>query len=112
MADDADGKAEAVLRRIVAHFAGRAGVATARMFGSEALTTDGKVFATATRGTVVFKLPRPRVDALVAGGAERFDPGMGRKMKEWVALAPDAAQDWLALAEEAQGFVAAGARGR
>lgn len=35
------------------------------------------------QGRPVVKLPRNRVDALVAGGAaERFDAGHGRKVKE------------------------------
>lgn len=34
------------------------------------------------------KLPKARVDALVRGAkGKHFDPGHGRLMKEWVALA-------------------------
>lgn len=52
------------------------------------------------------KLPRRRVDDLVASGAgERFDPGHGRIMKEWLAVGPALAGDWLQLAKEAIEFV-------
>jgi len=51
------------------------------------------------------KLPRARVDTLVAAKqGERFDPGHGRLMKEWVVVEPGAG-DWLALAKEARAFV-------
>src|SRR5579863_8162496 len=45
-------------------------------FGSGALKTDGKIFAMiSSKGVFVVKLPKARVDALVAKGAgERFDP--------------------------------------
>ncbi|MBF6599089.1 MAG: hypothetical protein IVW36_01110 [Dehalococcoidia bacterium] len=60
------------------------------------------------KGAFVVKLPQARVDALVADGCgERFGPG-ARKMKEWVAVAPDAG-GWAELAREAYAFVKAGA---
>ena len=38
-----------------------------------------------SKGQFVAKLPRERVDELVRlGQGEHFDPGHGRKMKEWV----------------------------
>jgi hypothetical protein len=50
----------------------------------------------------------PSADALVASGAgERFDPGHGRVMKEWVSVGHGAA-DWLELAREAHRFVSGG----
>ena len=77
-------------------------------FGSSALKVGGKIFAMLTpRGEFVVKLPRARVEALVAAGdGVRFDPGHGRPMKEWLAMAPDSEADWLALAREARAFVA------
>ena len=55
---------------------------------------------------LVLKLPRPRVDDLIASGAgHRFDPGHGRVMKEWITLDDDSDQDWLPLAREALAFV-------
>ena len=75
-------------------------------FGSGALTIDGRIFAMLSRGRLVLKLPRRRVDELVASGdGERFDPGHGRIMKEWFSLNPDSRQGWLPLATEAMEFV-------
>jgi TfoX/Sxy family transcriptional regulator of competence genes len=76
-------------------------------FGSSGLKVDGKLFAMLVRGRFVVKLPRGRVDALVAAGeGERFDPRRdGRVMKEWLVLDPSSGQDWRALAEEALEFV-------
>jgi hypothetical protein len=56
----------------------------------------------------VAKLPRERVDELVSGGiGERFDPGHGRLMKEWVGVGVGRAP-WVALAKEAYQFVKRG----
>jgi hypothetical protein len=77
---------------------------TRRGFGSNALKVDGKLFALFTRGTLVVKLPRARVDELVeAGVGKRFDPGHGRPTREWLELTRKA-QPWLQLVEEAHGF--------
>lgn len=77
-------------------------------FGSDALKVRGKIFAMLAQGRLVVKLPRQRVDALVASGdGERFDPRRdGRVMKEWLALAPTSPLEWLPLAQEARAFVA------
>ncbi len=93
--------------RVIAKLAGVPEVAEARMFGSSGLKTGGKVFAMLVKGELVVKLPRERVDALIASGEGRhFDPGHGRVMKEWVAVPPRHSGDWLALAREAKDFVA------
>ena len=58
-------------------------------------------------GSLVLKLPRKRVDALVeAGKGTRFDANKGKPMKEWVVL-DDSHSDaeWLELAREARLFV-------
>ena len=79
-----------------------------RMFSSEGLKTAGKFFAMVSRGELVVKLPRERVDELVAAGAgHRFDPGHGRLMKEWVALRPADEEACTAYVTEARRFVAA-----
>jgi TfoX/Sxy family transcriptional regulator of competence genes len=77
-------------------------------FGSSALQIGGKIFAMLSNGRLVVKLPRQRVNALVAAGAgERFDPRHdGRLMKEWLSVGPTAAERWLPLAREAMEFVA------
>src|SRR5687768_6187636 len=75
-------------------------VSVAKMFGAPCLKTSGKVFATFYHEQLVVKLPRQRVQALAgAGMGEPFDPGMGRVMKEWVALRPGAEADWPSLTE-------------
>jgi predicted ArsR family transcriptional regulator len=61
-----------------------------------------------SEGRLVLKLPRQKVDELVASGvAERFDPGHGRTMKEWVTIGSGESRRWTSLAEEARQFVAA-----
>lgn len=79
-----------------------------KKFGtSDELRVNDRIFAMLVRGTLVVKIPRDRVDALVTSGdGERFDTGGGRVMKEWLSLKPGSRQDWLALAKEAMGFVA------
>lgn len=79
-----------------------------KMMAAPGLKVDGKIFAMLPRGEFVVKLPRPRVDALVAGGrGHHFDPGHGRLMKEWVVVT-DPKADWTALAKEAYVFVKSG----
>ena len=75
-------------------------------FGASALKVDGKIFAMVSGGELVVKLPKARVDGLIATGAGTpFDAGRGRPMKEWVSIAPDRADEWTALADEARRFV-------
>jgi TfoX/Sxy family transcriptional regulator of competence genes len=77
-----------------------------RAFGSTSLKTSGKIFAMLVNGRLVVKLDRKRVDALVKSGAgERFDPGHGRLMKEWLAIDSDSDDLWRSLATEAEAFV-------
>ena len=93
---------------VAAAHAGDAGVTRSKMFGSPGLKTGGKVFACLWQGKLVVKLPAARVAALVAEGkGARFDPGMGRQMKEWVEVGPSSADEWLALAAESRAFVEA-----
>ncbi|GCF09981.1 hypothetical protein KDI_35450 [Dictyobacter arantiisoli] len=59
------------------------------------------------RGSLVLKLPKKRVDALVDSGAGvRYDPRHdGRLMKEWIVLDRASQVEWLPLAQEAMEFV-------
>ncbi len=77
-------------------------------FGSLGLRIHNKIFAMLVGGKLVVKLPKPRVDALIASGAgERFDPRHdGRLMKEWVSVEPTSEEGWLNLSREAMEFVA------
>ena len=89
-------------------FARNKEVTYGRMMSSHGLKVNGKIFAMFARNKFVAKLPMSRVDELVAGGeGDRFDPGHGRLMKEWVALG-DGKRDWVELAREAYEFVKRG----
>ncbi len=84
-------------------------VSESLMMGSPSLKHGSKMFGGYRDGELLVKLGRERVDALVAAGRARpFDPsGAGRPMKDW-ALVGEPVDDWLALADEARLFVAAG----
>jgi TfoX/Sxy family transcriptional regulator of competence genes len=77
-------------------------------FGSSALKIHDKIFAMLVKGKLVVKLPKQRVDALVAAGeGVRFDPRSdGRLMKEWITIESTSEEKWLSLAKEAMEFVA------
>ncbi len=77
-------------------------------FGSSGLKIHNKIFAMLVKDKLVVKLPKLRVDGLIASGyGERFDPRHdGRLMKEWIALEPTFQEEWLPLAKEAMEFVA------
>ncbi|WP_372670379.1 hypothetical protein [Amycolatopsis kentuckyensis] len=94
---------------LVDEFTGRPGITPPGAtggFGRTALRAHGQIFAMFVRGQLVLKLPRPRVDELVAGGhGVRFDANKGTPMKEWLALDTGSTQPWSALAEEALEFV-------
>jgi len=101
--------AEALFAPIAARLERDPDVSRGKGFG-RGLRVKGKVFAMLANGRFVAKLPRERVDAIVAAGeGERFDPGHGRIMKEWVALHARDARAWERLAREARDHVAGGA---
>lgn len=83
------------------------GTQSRKMFGSSALKISGKIFAMLVQGKLVVKLPKSRVDALIASGdGDRFDPRHdGRLMKEWLVVEPASTVEWLPLAREAMEFV-------
>jgi hypothetical protein len=89
-------------------FLGKRGVTIeGKGFGSGALRVGGSIFAMlSSKREFVVKLPRRRVDELTESGVgHQFDPGHGRLMKEWLALARHASTDWVALATEAKAYV-------
>jgi TfoX/Sxy family transcriptional regulator of competence genes len=98
----------ALVETMLAHGAATHGSDGAqRAFGSTSLKTDGKIFAMLVKDRLVVKLARRRVDELVeAGEGRRFDPGHGRLQKEWLDVDSASADVWLALATEAEEFVA------
>jgi TfoX/Sxy family transcriptional regulator of competence genes len=94
---------------VAAAFSKHRDVTAGRMMSSYGLKVDGKIFAMYGRDKFVAKLPKARVDALVdAGAGERFNPGHGRVMKEWIAIASHP-EGWIDLATEAYNFVKHGA---
>jgi hypothetical protein len=105
-------KAEPLFEGIAARLLTDPAISRGTGFGSTpGLRVGGKIFAMLVRGDLVVKLPRQRVDELVAAGAaERFDPRHdGRLMKEWAVVTPRHAADWDGLADEALAFVSPGA---
>ena len=97
---------------LVDAYVGRPGIAVPgesgrRSFGSSALKVNGSIFAMLTGDHLVVKLPRDRVDALIADGTGGpFDAGKGKPMKEWLTVLRDDDETWTALTEEAFAFVA------
>ncbi len=71
------------------------------------LRVSNKIFVMLCRGELVVKLPRHRVDQLVADGtAARFDARRdGRLMKEWATISPAHSHAWETLAIEALRYV-------
>lgn len=76
-------------------------------FGAAALKVNGKIFAMrSSKGAFVVKLPRARVDELVAAGlGARFDPGKGKLMKEWFVPDGGTKAALTKLAREALAYV-------
>jgi len=98
--------ADAKFMKVVAAFGSEPNVTFGgKGFGASGLKHDGKIFAMLAKGgRFVAKLPGARVAELVAAGkGEYFDPGNGRRMKEWLAAGADNPR-WLELAREAHRF--------
>ena len=84
------------------------GVTHAKMFGIPGIKTGGKMFAMSVKGELIVKLPKERVDALVASKKGKrfyhlFDKS--RLMKEWVEIGQKNKRNWIKLAQEAKDFV-------
>ena len=101
---------------IEAAFLGKPGVTRSakKGFAEGGLMTGGKLFAVPHRGDqLLLKLPTGRIEGLIATGkGARFAMGPksggkdgGRVMKEWVLAQPEATDEWLSLAAEAEAFV-------
>ena len=95
---EAENQTEARFAAIVEALARKPGVTHSkpgsRLFGSSALKVHDKIFAmVSSSGQFVVKLPKARVEALVAKGAgERFDANRGRPMKEWLEVRSESAE--------------------
>ena len=105
-------EAEELFQRLAARFLSEPAVSAGTGFGSSpGLRVGGKIFAMMFRGDLVVKLPRERVDELVASGAGAgFDAGKGRPMREWVTIPARDGREWGRLADEAFRFVGAANR--
>jgi hypothetical protein len=111
MESDAQSRWERLVEHVLASGAATYGNAAAdgpkRAFGATSLKTSGKIFAMLVKGRLVVKLPAERVEALVDERAgQRFDPGHGRIQREWLDVASDDFETWVALATESEAFVA------
>ncbi len=98
---------EELFEAVVARVGGDPGITEAKMFGSAGLKIGEKFFASLYKGKLIVKLGEQRVDELAATGkADHFDPGMGRRMREWAEVEPSTAEEWIGFAEESRAFVA------
>jgi hypothetical protein len=85
----------------------RPGVSLGRMFHSEGLRIEGKVYAffSTSRDRVVLKLPAARAAGLVADGTAEVMQMGGRRMREWVGLPEPEEETWRGLLAEAAAYV-------
>jgi len=92
---------------LVADVTARHPLKESKMFGMPCLKReDGKVVAGHWKdGGLTVKLTdeAAREQALTLAGAELFDPGMGRVMREWVHIPAAQAGEWERLVEQAVG---------
>jgi hypothetical protein len=90
---------------LVADVTARYPLRESKMFGVPCLKREsGKVVACHWRdGGLTVKLvdEAVREQALALPGAEHFDPGMGRRMREWVLVPATHSDEWLRLVEKA-----------
>ena len=85
----------------------RADINEGTLMGFPCLRVGGEFFATCDHrsGDLIVKLPRTRVQGLIADGmGEPFAPA-GRVFKEWVLVKKRDAKYWLELLDEAIAFV-------
>ena len=92
---------------LVADVTARHPVRESKMFGMPCLKREnGKVVAGSWKdGGLTVKLTdeAAREQALKIPGAELFDPGMGRVMREWVLVPKTQSGEWKRLVEQAIG---------
>jgi hypothetical protein len=90
---------------LVADVTSRHPLHESKMFGMPCLKReDGKVVAGHWKdGGLTVKLTddSAREQALSLPGAELFDPGMGRPMREWVLVPEVLSDEWLRLVDQA-----------
>ena len=85
------------------------GVTQAKMFGVPGLKIGRKMFAMWMKGELILKLPKERVDTIVASKrGKRFYHLFDKShlMKEWVSIGHKNKYNWVKLTQEAKDFVA------
>lgn len=84
------------------------------LMGFPCVRASGQFFCTCDHrtGHLIVKLPKKRVDALVAEGVEQAFAPAGRVFKEWVLVERRNAERWTSLMNEARDFVATQEGGR
>ncbi|MBL1256036.1 hypothetical protein [Methylocystis sp. Sn-Cys] len=75
-----------------------------KLFGFDCLRLKGKVFAKASKGRLVVKLPATRVASLMMAGCVEPYAGARGNMKEWAVVTTDDLTA-LGLSQEALSFV-------
>ena len=92
---------------LVSDVTARHPVRESKMFGMPCLKREsGKVVAGSWKdGGLTVKLTdvAAREQALLIPGADLFDPGMGRVMREWVLVPATQSSEWKRLVEQAIG---------
>lgn len=98
-------QARSAYEDVAAGLAGE-GVVKGSMFGMPCLKFGKKVLGGVWGDAMNFKLaPGDLRDALELKGAEQFDPGMGRPMKEWVVVPYEHVDRWPELAKQALDYL-------
>lgn len=106
-----DGPAEKAFESLAKAQLARAGITSARMFGSTALKVGGKVFAVLYKGRLVLKLSEEEVATIVrAKEGVLFDPGHGRTSPTWVSLDPATIKKWPTWTDRAKAYVSQAAK--
>jgi hypothetical protein len=96
---------------LVAHDVALPGVSAGRLFRSDGLRVNDKIYAMLVVDRLVVKVPADTVAAMRASGeGDEFTSG-GRVMREWVTVRGVDPARWRALADDARAFVAAGTAG-
>jgi hypothetical protein len=86
----------------------RPGVTYGRIWHSDGLKVNNKIFAMVVRDELVVKVPAAQAGALCAdGGGTAFEPRPGRPMKEWVVVAAPDRGRWRDLIADAYRYGAA-----
>jgi len=81
-------------------------VATGTMMGLPCLRVSGAFFASCDHrtGDLIVKLPRRRVEQLIAAGAGKPFAPAGRTFREWVLIGDRDPARWAELIDEARVF--------